>query len=121
MITETPFGIAAAAQNRARTLRYVPSTNLSILDPVFTPAAVTIGHGYCVFDTLYGMDAQMRPTPQMAAGHTVSADGLNWQITPVVLSKAVTDPDPAVAKRAFEAMLTMGKIDVAKIEAARRG
>ena len=47
--------------------------------------------------------------------------GHSWQITPVVLTEAVTDPDPAVAKRAFEAMMTMGKIDIAAIEAARRG
>ena len=71
----------ALAQNRARTLRYVPSSNLTILDPIFTPASVSITHGYCVFDTLYGMDAQLNPVPQMAAGHTVSADGLTWEIT----------------------------------------
>jgi predicted 3-demethylubiquinone-9 3-methyltransferase (glyoxalase superfamily) len=47
--------------------------------------------------------------------------GLSWQITPVVLAKGVTDPDPAVAKRVFDAMMTMKKIDVAAIEAARRG
>ena len=47
--------------------------------------------------------------------------GISWQITPIVLSEAVTDPDPEVARRAFEAMLTMKKIDVAAIEAARRG
>ncbi len=47
--------------------------------------------------------------------------GLSWQITPVVLSEAITDPDPAVAKRAFNAMMQMQKIDVATIEAARRG
>jgi predicted 3-demethylubiquinone-9 3-methyltransferase (glyoxalase superfamily) len=47
--------------------------------------------------------------------------GVNWQITPVVLSQSITDPDPAVAKRVFEVMMTMQKIDVAKIEAARRG
>ena len=47
--------------------------------------------------------------------------GLSWQITPIVLTEAITDPDPAVAKRAFDAMMTMGKIDVATIEAARRG
>lgn len=46
--------------------------------------------------------------------------GLSWQITPRVLTSAITDPDPAVAKRAFEAMMTMGKIDIAKIEAAIR-
>lgn len=47
--------------------------------------------------------------------------GLSWQITPVALTKAFTSPDPAVAKRAFEAMMTMRKIDVAAIEAAVRG
>jgi len=47
--------------------------------------------------------------------------GLSWQITPIVLTQAITDPDPAVSKRAFDAMMTMGKIDVAKIEAAIRG
>jgi 2-polyprenyl-6-hydroxyphenyl methylase/3-demethylubiquinone-9 3-methyltransferase len=47
--------------------------------------------------------------------------GLSWQITPVALIQAVAGSDPAVAKRAFDAMMTMKKIDVAKIEAARRG
>ena len=47
--------------------------------------------------------------------------GLSWQITPIALTQAITDPDPAAAKRAFDAMMTMGKIDIAKIEAARRG
>jgi 2-polyprenyl-6-hydroxyphenyl methylase/3-demethylubiquinone-9 3-methyltransferase len=47
--------------------------------------------------------------------------GLSWQITPRVLSEAIANPDPAVAKRAFEAMMKMGKIDVAAIEAAVRG
>ena len=47
--------------------------------------------------------------------------GFSWQITPRVLSEGVRDFDPEVAKRVFEAMMTMRKIDVAKIEAARRG
>jgi 2-polyprenyl-6-hydroxyphenyl methylase/3-demethylubiquinone-9 3-methyltransferase len=47
--------------------------------------------------------------------------GLSWQITPRVLSEAIADPDQAAAKRAFEAMMKMGKIDIARIEAARRG
>lgn len=45
--------------------------------------------------------------------------GLNWQITPRVLTEAIADPDPAVARRAFEAMMQMGKIDIAAIERAR--
>ena len=47
--------------------------------------------------------------------------GYSWQITPKVLLDATTSSDPAVAKRAFAAMMTMQKIDVAKIEAAVRG
>ena len=47
--------------------------------------------------------------------------GLNWQITPRVLTQAYTGDDPAAAKRAFDAMMTMRKIDVATIEAAVRG
>jgi 2-polyprenyl-6-hydroxyphenyl methylase/3-demethylubiquinone-9 3-methyltransferase len=47
--------------------------------------------------------------------------GLSWQITPRALISAITDPDPAAAKRAFEAMMDMGKIDIATIEAARQG
>ena len=47
--------------------------------------------------------------------------GLSWQITPIVLIQAITNPDPAVSKRAFDAMMTMKKIDVATIEAACRG
>ena len=47
--------------------------------------------------------------------------GFSWQITPRVLLEANSNPDKAAAKRAFEAMMTMQKIDVAKIEAALKG
>lgn len=46
--------------------------------------------------------------------------GLSWQITPVALTKAVTGTDAAAAKRAFDAMMGMKKIDIAVIEAAVR-
>ncbi|MET0334300.1 MAG: VOC family protein [Rhizobacter sp.] len=47
--------------------------------------------------------------------------GLSWQITPRALTDGMADPKPGVAKRVFDAMMTMKKIDIAKIEAARRG
>jgi predicted 3-demethylubiquinone-9 3-methyltransferase (glyoxalase superfamily) len=47
--------------------------------------------------------------------------GLSWQISPRALIEAVTDSDKAAAKRAFDAMMGMKKIDIAMIEAARRG
>ena len=47
--------------------------------------------------------------------------GISWQITPRALTRGMADPDPAARKRVFEAMMTMGKIDIAAIEAARAG
>ncbi len=47
--------------------------------------------------------------------------GFSWQITPRALLEATSNPDKAAAQRAFEAMMTMKKIDIAKIEAAVRG
>lgn len=70
----------AGRANEARILRFAPQANLSVLDPVWNTAAVTIAHGYCVFDTLYGVDAQLRPRPQMAEGATVSDDGRTWMV-----------------------------------------
>ncbi len=58
---------------------------------------------------------------ESACGWCKDKWGLSWQITPKALTDAFTDPDRAAAKRAFEAMMTMKKIDVAAIEAARKG
>ena len=58
---------------------------------------------------------------ESACGWCKDKWGVSWQITPRVLVEAVNDPDRAAAKRAFDAMMTMGKIDIATIEAARRG
>lgn len=58
---------------------------------------------------------------ESACGWCKDRWGFSWQITPRALLKATTDPDRAAAKRAMEAMMTMKKIDIAKIEAARAG
>ena len=58
---------------------------------------------------------------ESACGWCKDKWGLSWQITPRLLLEAVTDKDRAAAKRAFEAMMEMTKIDIATIEAARRG
>ena len=58
---------------------------------------------------------------ESACGWCKDRFGLSWQITPRALTDAFTDPDRAAAKRAFDAMMTMHKIDIATIEKARRG
>lgn len=58
---------------------------------------------------------------ESACGWCKDKWGLSWQITPRVLLEAIADSDHTAAQRAFEAMMKMGKIDIAAIEAARRG
>jgi predicted 3-demethylubiquinone-9 3-methyltransferase (glyoxalase superfamily) len=58
---------------------------------------------------------------ESACGWCKDRWGHSWQITPRVLLEAIGNPEPAVASRVFEAMGTMGKIDIAQIEAALTG
>ncbi len=58
---------------------------------------------------------------ESACGWCKDKWGLSWQITPRALTAAIADPDPGAARRAFEAMMQMKKIDIAAVEAARRG
>ncbi len=58
---------------------------------------------------------------ESACGWCKDKWGFSWQITPRILLEANNSPDKAAAKRAFEAMMTMHKIDIAKIEAALNG
>ena len=69
-----------------------------------------------LWDAIVGNGGQ-----EIACGWCRDRWGLSWQITPRVLMEAVTGTDRAAARRAFEAMMSMTKIDVATIEAARRG
>ena len=58
---------------------------------------------------------------ESACGWCKDQWGFSWQITPRILLEANNNPDKAAAKRAFEAMMTMKKIDIATIEAALKG
>jgi 2-polyprenyl-6-hydroxyphenyl methylase/3-demethylubiquinone-9 3-methyltransferase len=58
---------------------------------------------------------------ESACGWCKDRWGVSWQITPRALTDGMADPDPAAAKRVFDAMMTMRKIDIAAIEHARRG
>ena len=72
---------AIARAETSRVLKFIPQSDLATLDPMFTTASVTRCHGHLVFDTLYGMDNNYQANPQMAAGHAVSNNGLQWDIT----------------------------------------
>lgn len=79
----TPFAAPrfAIAQKAQKPLVFVPTADLSSLDPIWTTTQTVQNHGFYVFDTLFGVDSQLRVHPQMAEGHEVSADGRVWRIT----------------------------------------
>ena len=65
----------------ARVLRFVPYVDLPVLDPIANTAAQVRNHAFLVFDTLYGLDSDYVPRPQMLAGHDVDPDGRIWTLT----------------------------------------
>ena len=65
----------------AKVLRFIPQSDLAVLDPVWTTAYVTRNHGLMVFDTLFGLDASYKPQLQMLKGYTTSPDGKAWTLT----------------------------------------
>ena len=81
------FGVALAvaglapAPSDAQTLRAVPHAQLEVLDPIWTTAYITRTHGYLIYDTLFGLDEESEPQPQMVDTWTVSEDELEWTFT----------------------------------------
>jgi peptide/nickel transport system substrate-binding protein len=65
----------------AAALKFIPQSDLTILDPVVTTVYTARNHGYMVFDTLFGMNSQYRMEPQMLEGFSVESDGKVWNLT----------------------------------------
>ncbi len=105
------------ASAQAKTvIRFVPQADLAVLDPVYATAYVTRNHAFLVFDTLYGLDEQYRPQPQMVEGHRIDDDGKLWVLTlrdgllfhdgsPVLARDAVASIRRWAARDAFGASL----------------
>jgi peptide/nickel transport system substrate-binding protein len=72
---------ALAQPAATRVLKFIPQADIAVLDPIITTAYVTRNHAYVIYDTLYGIDADFRPQPQMAEGHSVEDGGRRVSIT----------------------------------------
>jgi len=72
---------ALAQSPSATTLKLMPQSDLPILDPLNTTAYITRNHGHMVWDTLYGIDENFVPHPQLVEGHVVEDDGKRWIFT----------------------------------------
>ena len=77
LVTSRP---APAIAQPARTIKFIPSSDLAGIDPIWTTGYVVRNHGYNVYDTLYATDSEFHIQPQMAEGHQVTADGMTWTI-----------------------------------------
>ncbi len=73
--------LGLSGQAQAEPLRAAPHAPLEFLDPIWTTAYITRSHGYLVYDTLFGMDEEFEPQPQMVSDWSVSEDGLTWSFT----------------------------------------
>ena len=70
-------GIAGTASAET-VLRVIPHADLKNLDPIWTTAYISRNHGYMIYDTLFAMDEEFKPQPQMVDTWTTSDDGLVW-------------------------------------------
>jgi peptide/nickel transport system substrate-binding protein len=84
LLAASAVALAAPRIARAqgsRLLKFIPQSDLSVLDPIWSGAYVVRNHGLLVFDTLYGIDATYQPQPQMVDGHSVEDGGKTWLLT----------------------------------------
>ena len=95
----------------ARTLTYVPSSDIASLDPLYLAPGVSIVYGFMVFDTLYGVDESLNVQPQMVEGHVVENDGKLWRIT-LRLGLRFHDGEPVRARDAVASIRRWAGIDV---------
>src|SRR5438132_4741690 len=72
---------AAWAQAAAKTLRFIPQADLRSIDPIWTTAYVSRNFGYLVYDTLFALDKDFKPQPQMVDKWSVSDDKLTYNFT----------------------------------------
>ena len=123
MQAESPSGPAGSVKLVEFTIAGTPVTAMEAANPPGTfdeSVSLTVEvEDQAELDRIW--DALLDGGQPQACGWLIDRWGLSWQITPRVLTEAYTSGDRAVAKRAFDAMMTMSKIDVAKIEAAVRG
>jgi peptide/nickel transport system substrate-binding protein len=102
------FFSSVSAQDKV--LRIVPHSNLAILDPIWTTAYMSRNHGYMVYDTLFGTDANSKIQPQMVEKWTVSPDNRLWTFT-LRSGLAFHDGKPVTGEDVIASLSRWGKRD----------
>ena len=99
-----------ARAQAARTLRFIPQADLTVLDPMWTTAYVTRNHAFMVYDTLFGQDTSYRPSPQMLESYTTENDGKTWTLT-LRPGLMFHDGEPVRARDCVASLQRWGKRD----------
>jgi len=71
----------SAAQSTGKMIRFIAQADLKSLDPIWTTAYITRNYGYMVYDTLFALDKDLKPQPQMVDTWKVSDDKLHYSFT----------------------------------------
>lgn len=110
LILMVAFAIVSGTHAKAETLRVAPHAHLYSIDPVYTMEYITRSHGYLVYDTLFALDENLEPQPQMVSEWTVSEDRLTWSFT---LRDGQTwhDGTPVTAEDCVASLLRWGARD----------
>jgi peptide/nickel transport system substrate-binding protein len=80
-VTAALLPVSRSADAQQKTLRFIPQADLRSIDPIWTTAYITRNFGYMVFDTLFALDKDLKPQPQMVDKWTASDDKLTWRFT----------------------------------------
>jgi peptide/nickel transport system substrate-binding protein len=100
-----------------KVLKLAPHASLRVLDPVTTPAYITRNHGYMIYDTLFSIDAQYRPQPQMIKDWKLSDDKLTYTFT-LRDGLAFHDGAPVTAEDCIASIARWSKRDVIGVRMA---
>ena len=93
-----------------RVLRFIPQSDLTVLDPMWTTAYVTRNHGFMVFDTLFGQNGRYEPSPQMVDGVETTDEGRRWTLT-LRPGLRFHDGEPVLARDCVASLRRWGKRD----------
>ena len=75
------LALAALPAHAETVLKVIPQASLRVLDPIWTTGYITRNHGYLIYDTLFSLDPQLKPQPQMVDKWTVTDKGLKYTFT----------------------------------------
>jgi peptide/nickel transport system substrate-binding protein len=106
------LALPAAAQ---QTLKIVMHSDLKVLDPIWASAQISRTHGYMVYDTLFGLDGDLKPQPQMVSVWTVDPAGLIYTFT-LRDGLAWHDGQPVTAEDCIASLKRWGSRDVMGIK-----